>query len=227
MQIPWSGVRRFDLMGSRGGSESGADDETNVRRAGTLVLVDLNNVDPTAGNNEVLLRDVLERIDDLTRRALIPRRLPSLPRDAYDVEVRLYDGWIDKTGTTLERYAVCARILLDTLAGLQAGVRIQVTQVTALACAPNATLAGTYIRGGQKMVDQMLAQDLRHFVDLGEHERICLIADDDDYTPPVLAAASVGSVPITWLRARDEGRNDRHLQLRDLVLLADDGWRRR
>jgi hypothetical protein len=189
------------------------------------VLVDFHNIDPSAGTSEAMLRDVLELIDDLVRRVLLPKS-PSRSRDAYDVELRLYDGWIDKGGNALDRYRRTIRLLPESLEGLKGGVRVHAEAVTSLACSPRATLKGTYVNGGQKMVDQMLAQDLRFFAAGQDFDQICLVANDDDYVPAILATASECATPIVWLRARERGRNDDHLQLAGIHIICDDAWRR-
>jgi hypothetical protein len=191
-----------------------------------LVLADFNNVGPSAvTDGDAVIQDGLERVADLVRRVLAPRT-PSRSRDALDVDVRLYDGWLDKNGALLEKSRITTRLLPACLDGLQDGVRISATIVTSLACRPDAILRGTYINREQKMVDQMLAQDLHYFASLDIYGAICVIASDEDYVPALLATASRYQTPITWLRSRELGRNDDYLTAASVTTIYDAAWSR-
>ncbi|WP_433006262.1 hypothetical protein [Kribbella sp. CA-294648] len=186
-----------------------------------LALVDFNNVNPSV-KSESEIRDTLELVGYLIRKTL-PVNPKALSSDACEVECRLYDGWVDKTGRYMEKYRLVQRSV-SYLAGLESGVRIIPTVVTSLACMPSAQLVGTYKNSAQKMVDQMLAQDAHHYAHGAYHDGICLIANDDDYVPVALATAVRGSMPIRWLRKRTLAENDSHLLGVNVQLLNVIEW---
>lgn len=189
-----------------------------------LVLVDLNNVDPTA-KTEPTVRDVLDLLSVLIRGVLFPPGRRS-SRTALDVECRLYDGWIDRVGTKMEKYRLVDNLRPESLEGLASGIRVNVTLVTSLAAMPGAELRGTYINRGQKMVDQMLAQDLAFYCRDNTYGNISLIASDADYTPVALSVPAERRPSFTWLRARAEGLNDDHLLGAMISPIFDGRWAR-
>lgn len=159
-------------------------------------------------------------LGDLVRRVLVP---PVSVGEVYEVECRLYDGWLDWRGDPTEKHHR-ARRLLPRLLGVEQRVRLLPQIATSLACRPDAELTGTYKNRGQKMVDQMLAQDALYLSKLGQYDHLLVIANDDDYVPAMLAIAAEGSIPIRWLRKRRETEYDHHYSGLPIIFLTDGAW---
>ncbi|MFE0591514.1 hypothetical protein [Micromonospora echinospora] len=184
-----------------------------------IALVDVFNVGPWARTDRDY-EDLVELIGELVRRALPDKRESAIS----EVECRLYGGFTNRVGDPTEQMTRLRR-QLRKLGGLKEGVRILPSIAQSLACLPFATLAGTYKNGGQKMVDQMLAQDALFFARLKRHDVAIVIADDDDYLPAMLTVGAQTGMPLRWLRRRPSAINDVHLARMDVKLLADGAWR--
>jgi hypothetical protein len=186
-----------------------------------MALVDFNNLSPAASDNEEFILDAFDILADLIRRVVLPEACEQ--QAPYDVECRLYDGWIDVKGGYMSKYRKTVR-LLPRLLGLERNVRILPTVAVGLACRPRATLVGTYYKGGQKMVDQMLAQDAIHYAASREYDEIIVVGDDEDYVPSMIALGTAGHAPVRWLRKRTAGRNDLHFADLPITFLHDGIW---
>ncbi|MEU6919385.1 hypothetical protein [Streptomyces olindensis] len=186
-----------------------------------VALIDFNNLDPRA-NTRPTIQDSLELISSLIRKVFSPGK-PTLPRDAIEVECRIYDGWVDRAGGYMEKYRI-ANSLLNTLRSLEDGVRIIPRLATSLACNPQAKLTGTYKNGGQKMVDQMLAQDAHFYSEQEEYDRILVVANDDDYVPAMMATSIRWGKPIAWIRKRPTTPHDMYFQALNVELINDPSW---
>ncbi|MET9484262.1 hypothetical protein [Streptomyces sp. NPDC006638] len=186
-----------------------------------VALIDFNNLNPRAISEPVVL-DTLELISSLVRRTFSPSK-STLPRDATEVECRIYDGWIDRAGGYMEKYRIVDS-LLENLASLESGVRIIPRIATSLACNPGIKLTGTYKNGGQKMVDQMLAQDAHYYAEQDEYDRILVVANDDDYVPAVMATSIRWGKPIRWIRKRNQTPHDAHFEKMNVELFNYPSW---
>lgn len=186
-----------------------------------MALVDFNNLNSSASDNEDLILDTFDVLAELIRRVILPEA--GKQNAPYDVECRLYDGWVDVAGGYMSKYRKVTR-LLPRLRGLERNIRILPTVAVGLACRPDATLIGTYYKRGQKMVDQMLAQDAIHYAASREYDEILLVADDEDYVPSMLVLGTAGHVPVRWLRKRATGRNDLHFTGLPVTFLHDGIW---
>ncbi|MEV6212622.1 hypothetical protein [Kitasatospora sp. NPDC051914] len=196
-------------------------DASRERTGLNVALIDFNNLSPQANSQPTVL-DTLELISILVRGHFSPGKL-TRPRDAIEVECRIYDGWVDRAGGYMEKYRL-ANSQLGALQSLEDGVRILPRLVTSLACHPGAKLTGTYKNGGQKMVDQMLAQDAHFYSEQDEYDQILIIANDDDYVPAVLAASTRWGKPISWIRKRGSTPHDLHFNLLNVELLSSSSW---
>ncbi|MGW0107466.1 hypothetical protein ACWD0B_19610 [Streptomyces cellulosae] len=186
-----------------------------------VALIDFNNLNPRA-NTRPTIQDSLELISNLIRKVFSPGK-PTLPRDAIEVECRIYDGWVDRAGGYMEKYRI-ANSLLNSVRSLEDGVRIIPRLATSLACNPQAKLTGTYKNGGQKMVDQMLSQDAHFYSEQEEYDRILVVANDDDYVPAMMATSIRWGKPIAWIRKRPTTPHDIYFRSLDVELINDPSW---
>ncbi|MEU2662678.1 hypothetical protein [Micromonospora sp. NPDC007220] len=184
-----------------------------------IALVDVFNVDPGVRTD----RDYEELVDLVGQLLQVSLRAPR--RDGIvDVDCRLYGGFTDRIGNPTEQFNRL-RKQLRRLQGLREGMRVRPSIARSLACQPSAILVGTYKNGGQKMVDQMLAQDALHFARIGGHDTVVVVADDDDYLPAMLTLATQTRTPLRWLRRRSTTANDPHFSNLSVTFLVDGSWR--
>ncbi|MEU0937235.1 hypothetical protein [Embleya sp. NPDC005971] len=186
-----------------------------------VALIDFHNLDPRATTRPTI-QDGLELAAELVREIFSPG-MGTLPRNAVEVECRIYDGWLNRAGGYMEKYRITSS-LLDTVLSLEKGVRILPRLATSLACSPGSMLTGTYKNKGQKMVDQMLAQDAHYYSEQEDYDRILVIANDDDYVPAMIAAATRWGKPIVWLRKRSSTPHDAHFAALNVDLLTAPSW---
>lgn len=180
-------------------------------------LVDFNNLWPTP-RTDADVRSAFELLRSI---------LQDLAEDNESIvefQVRLYDGWIGRDGSDTEKHRLVRR-LLPELNGLSDQVRIVAAIATRLQCFPFQNIIGTYRpKGGQKMVDQMLAQDL---LSLGEEFTKCyVIARDEDFVPCLLGAVSRGA-KVAWVRGRREVPNEPLLRRAKLAIIEAEAWIKR
>jgi hypothetical protein len=186
-----------------------------------VALIDFSNLNPRASSKPIVF-DTLELISSIVRRTFSPSK-STLPRNAIEVECRIYDGWIDRTGGYMEKYRI-VNSLLAHLTSLESGVRIIPRIATSLACNPGIKLTGTYKNGGQKMVDQMLAQDAHYYAEQEAYDRILVVANDDDYVPAIMATSIRWGKPIRWIRKRPQSPHDSYFENLNVELFNDPSW---
>lgn len=176
------------------------------------VLIDYDNVQPgrertrldTALNVEQLVEDLVD-----TLRTALP--------ELSELRLRLYGGWVDERGQ-FSRIAHWLMAALEDQRGIRGGVRVFPKMAVSALCRPDARLRGTVRleakRRRQKMVDGLIIVDA---VTLGlqEVEALCIVSDDDDLVPGVLASRVLGGVEAGLLRTVN-----RPSALNDTVLTA-------
>lgn len=183
-----------------------------------MALVDLFNVGPTARTDHDY-EDLMDLVGDLIREGL-PRPAPG---QVNEVDCRLYGGFFNKQGDPTEQHVRALRAV-TRLTGIQQATRIRAQLATSLAYLPATILRATYKNGGQKMVDQMLANDAVHFSGSGDFSPILIIADDDDYVPSVAAIGRQKKMPIIWMRRRAVSYNDTLLRALNVTLTTSGRW---
>lgn len=184
------------------------------------MLVDLFNVGPGAKTDRDY-EDLMTLVGDLIRGSLVNRTKSS---EVHDIDCRLYGGFTSIRGTPTEQYSRTLK-KIRLLRTLEDRVRIKPHIAKALALVPQAMLIGTYKNGGQKMVDQMLALDACHFAESAVYDRVCIIANDDDYVPAVLTMSRKYQCPISWLRKRATAENDQWFGGTTVSMLYDGAWK--
>ena len=181
----------------------------------TLAVIDLASICPSG--------DEQTHIDAMELLAIIVRESCGVePGDTHEVECRLYGGFRDITGIPTERGRWVVQHA-ELLRGLRDGVRIVPRIIEAPSSAPDAILVGTYANKKQKMVDGMIAEDLREAVREGNHTSLLLVSDDEDFVPVLLGLSRKTSAAVRWVRQRPTGRNDHHFR-RGVTFLMNERW---
>ncbi len=155
------------------------------------VLVDYDNVCRTV-MPERGPKDVALNLDELVN--AIAFQVPSVVPDVEELQIRLYGGWIDRSGRLTAR----ARWLESELPAFRRRVnrlRVRPSVALALALLPDRELVATYrsdTAEGQKMVDGMITVDAVYLA-VHEEQTVLIVSDDDDFVPALIGAHCLAS----------------------------------
>lgn len=174
------------------------------------MLIDYDNVRPHRESNRL---DACLNLEQLIQDLVATLRIvmPGL----RELRIRLYGGWLDERGQ-FSHLANWITPALEDQRGVRDGVRVLPRMALSPLCQPDARLRGTVRleprRRRQKMVDGLIIIDA---VTLGMQkvERLCVVSDDDDLVPGVLASRILFGVEASLLRTVN-----RPLALNDSIL---------
>ena len=175
-----------------------------------LALIDYDNFRRRDRKSKTDLElDTETLVDNVARTFLI------VFPDTRELDVRLYGGWTDETGSP-SRDASWLHELLPDIRGRRHGLIVRPTLATTMIQLPELLLRGT-VRGQrenrrQKMIDGMIGCDAIHMVTDGL-TYVSIVTDDDDLVPATLFAHGMNANVLAWMRARQAGSamNDRAL----------------
>lgn len=184
-----------------------------------LALIDYDNVRTRDEHN---MRDVESNLLEIVPTVVAEaRREFHSPRELL---MRVYGGWVDEQSQHTRR-GEWVLVGLTWYRGRSGSTIVKPALATSLACRTRDMLVGTARQTPkgprQKMVDNMLAVDVRHFGrDIGA--QVMVYSDDDDLVPGLLSTtAHDHPVRVHWLRQRKvgSGMND-HLLRRAGITIA-------
>jgi hypothetical protein len=184
-----------------------------------LALIDYDNV---RARDELNERDVESNLLQIVSTVVAEAaREFHRPRELL---LRVYGGWVDEQAQRTRR-GQWVLVGLTWYRGRSGPTIVKPTLVMSLACRPRDILVGTARQTPkglrQKMVDSMVAIDVRHFA-RNAGAQIIVYSDDDDLVPGLLSATTYDhTVRVHWLRHRKvgSGMND-HLLRRAGITVA-------
>ena len=168
-----------------------------------LALIDLDNFrDRNKKSKADLEFDTETLVND------VARAFATVFPAARELDVRLYGGWIDETGSP-SRDASWLYGLLPNLRGRRHGLIIRPTLAKTMLQFPKFLLRGTVRvqtrRQRQKMIDGMIGCDALYIAATNDRMYISIVTDDDDLLPATLSAHRANTDMLTWMRSRAVG----------------------
>ena len=167
-----------------------------------LALIDLDNFRERNKKSKVNLEfDTETLVDD------VARAFATVFPTARELDVRLYGGWRDETGSPSHE-ASWLYELLPGLRGRRHGLIVRPALATTMIQFPEFLLRGT-VRGRgrrqrQKMIDGMIGCDALYIATRGP-TYIGIVTNDDDLLPATLSAHRENADVLVWIRPRAIG----------------------
>ena len=167
-----------------------------------LALIDFDNYRGIHAKSRAdleLYAEVL--VDDISRTFSL-----TFP-ESRELDIRLYGGWTDPSGTP-SRDAWWLMGLLPGLRGRRHGLIVRPMLATTMLQFPELLLRGT-VRDGrrgsrQKMVDGMMGCDAMFMTNEGL-AYVGVVSDDDDLLPATISAHARCPGGLVWIRSRKAG----------------------
>lgn len=167
-----------------------------------LALIDLDNFrDRNKKSKADLEFDTETLVND------VARAFSTVFPAARELDIRLYGGWTDETGSP-SRDASWLYGLLPNLRGRRHGLIVRPTLAKTMLQFPKFLLRGTVRvqtrRQRQKMIDGMIGCDALYIATHGQ-TYVGIVTDDDDLLPATLSAHRANTDMLTWMRSRAIG----------------------